>query len=132
MTTSKKSQPHHQFIHGLSLAKSLILSWLAVLLAGAFLHQGIRFFHDHASFVPSFSTSYTSSSDPTWSHLESHGDVELLRRVIDLEEDEYSKFATLSSAKGLYAHRAVATVDIPIETLLHVFRDTPNNVSWLL
>ena len=121
MADSGIKKPQHHFIHDFTLVKSLIISWLAVLLAGALLHQGIRFFNEQSF---SYSTSSDSSSDTSWKHLESHGDLELLRRPIVVEEGFPFK-----PAVGLYAYRAVGTVDIPIESLLHVFRDTPNNVS---
>mmetsp|Transcript_22697 Transcript_22697/g.47435 ORF Transcript_22697/g.47435 Transcript_22697/m.47435 type:complete len:320 (-) Transcript_22697:436-1395(-) len=133
--TPEKESHHHYFLHDISLLKSLTVTWLAILLSGTLLHQGLRYFHDHdhIQIRPRFSTSSTSHSDPSWKHLESHGDVELLRRLIDLEDEnaEYASMVrTFDTVKGLYAHRAVATVDIPIESLVHVFRDTPGSVEW--
>ena len=93
----------------------LIGIWLGIVIAGFMLDRGIQFIRDHSLF-PSFSSSFAPiSSDETWTHLESHGDVELMYRTI---------FPTL----GLHAHRAVVVSDLPIESLLHVFRDTPNHV----
>jgi hypothetical protein len=110
---------HKHITHDLPLFRSLVLSWIVVLVTGFALH----FFKEH-SFIPSFSSSYPpGKSNSSWKHLERHGDVELLRRPIVLKKD-----SPFSVTPGLYAHRALATVDIPIETLLHVFRDTPHNV----
>ncbi|KAL7534391.1 hypothetical protein ACHAXR_005840 [Thalassiosira sp. AJA248-18] len=94
--------------------------WLTIVLIGFILNSGIEFFQGQAPF-PSFSLSFapsSDSSDDTWKHLESLGDVELLYR-------------TIIPTAGLHAHRAVAVADIPIEALLHVFRDTPNYVKWV-
>lgn len=122
---TKKSHDHHRhhhalFIHDVDLLHKLILLWLGVIIAGLALNTGFEFFQAHNLF-PSFSSSFAptrlGSSDDTWTHLESHGDVELL-------------YHTIVPTSGLHAHRAVVVADIPIEALLHVFRDTPNNVNW--
>lgn len=120
--TDKILRHHHHhhapFIHDLGLMNFLIYLWLGIVLAGFMLNSGFQFLHEHSLF-PSFSSSFApSSSDGTWTHLESHGDVEL-------------QYRTIIPTSGLHAHRAVAVADLPIEALLHVFRDTPNNVSFL-
>jgi hypothetical protein len=124
--TTKHHQHKHHFIHDLSLLKTLIMAWLGVLLAAMAVQKGLHVFPEYASLLPTFSSSSSydaSDSDSSWTYLESHGDVALLRRPI----------VSSSTATELYAHRAVAAnVDLPIEALLHVFRDTPNNVSLLL
>ena len=110
---------HAPFIHDLDLMNLLMMLWLGVAILGFVLHGCVEFFHVHTLF-PSFSSSFAPSSDSSdhvWQHLESHGDVELLYR-------------TIIPTQGLHAHRAVVVADIPIEILLHVFRDTPNTVSF--
>jgi len=118
MTDSKKLQHRHHhhapFIHDLDLMNLLMLIWFGVIMLGFLLNSFVEHF---PSFSRSFAPANVDSSDNTWTHLESHGDVELLYR-------------TILPTRGLHAHRAVAVADIPIETLLHVFRDTPNNVSF--
>ena len=129
---TKKSKYHHHVAHDQGLLKTLILCWLAILLGGLALRKGLELIPGHiASLFPTFSSSHLVSSklsDPSWKHLEYHGDVELFRRPISLVLDDYSPFFS-TKATGLYAHRAVTAVDLPIEALLYVFRDTPNNVS---
>src|SRR5210317_1991563 len=119
--TKVKQRLSHPIAFHKHLAQSLALTWLGVL----FTFFALNFIKEH-SFFPSFSSSYApGNSDSSWVHLETHGDVELLRRPILLDKDP-----PFTATPGLYAHRAVATVDIPIEALLHVFRDTPNNKAW--
>lgn len=131
MTDKTKSKNQHHFAHDQGLLRILILCWLASILAGLALHKILEFFPDHniSSLLPTFSFSSTSGegSDASWKHVEFHGDVELLRRPIALVLEEYSPFFS-TKATGLYAYRAVSTVDLPMEALLHVFRDTPKNV----
>eukprot|EP01083_Nonionella_stella_P000703 1998_1 len=129
MAKDKLHHPHHHhhhapFIHDLDLMNWLTFLWIGVVIAGLLLNSGFEFFQTH-NFFPSFSSSFApkdkeldGSSDGTWTHLESHGDVELLYR-------------TIIPTSGLHAHRAVVVTDIPIEALLHVFRDTPTNVQWV-
>ncbi len=119
MTTKLRHHHHHHapFIHDLGLMNLLICIWLGIVIAGLMLNSGIQFFHDHSLF-PSFSSSFAPISSDEWMHLESHGDVELLYR-------------TIVPTAGLHAHRAVVVADLPIESLLHVFRDTPNHVRIL-
>lgn len=96
----------------------LIGIWLGIVMAGLMLDWGIQFVRDHSLF-PSFSSSFAPiTSDDGWIHLESHGDVELMYR-------------TIVPTQGLHAHRAVVVADLPIESLLHVYRDTPNHVRIL-
>ncbi len=123
MSSTKLQQHHHHhphhrhapFIHDLGLMNWLIGIWLGIVIAGFMLDKGIHFVRDHSLF-PSFSSSFAPiTSDDTWIHLESHGDVELMYR-------------TIVPTLGLHAHRAVVVADLPIESLLHVFRDTPNDV----
>lgn len=131
MTAKTTSKNQHHFAHDQGLLRILILCWLASILAGLALHKILEFFPDHkiSSLLPTFSFSSTSGegSDASWKHVEFHGDVELLRRPIALVLEEYSPFFS-TKATGLYAYRAVSTVDLPMEALLHVFRDTPKNV----
>ena len=119
-TKQQHHHPHHRhapFIHDLGLMNMLIGIWLGIVIAGFMLDRGFQFVRDH-SLLPSFSSSFAPiSSDKAWTHLESHGDIELMYRTI---------FPTL----GLHAHRAVVISDLPIESLLHVFRDTPNHIKW--
>jgi hypothetical protein len=130
--TKKESKIHQHFAHDEGLLRTLTLSWLAVLIVGLALKRGLELFPNHIdSLLPSFSFSRiisASYSDPSWQHVEFHGDVELFRRPIALVLEEYAPFFS-TKANGLYAYRAVTAVDLPIEALLHVFRDTPNNVS---
>jgi hypothetical protein len=123
MSSSKAQHhhPHHRhapFIHDLGLMNWLIGIWLGIVMAGLMLDWGIQFVRDHSLF-PSFSSSFAPiTSDDGWIHLESHGDVELMYR-------------TIVPTQGLHAHRAVVVADLPIESLLHVYRDTPNHVRIL-
>lgn len=132
---SKKSKYHQHFAHDQGLIHTLILTWLTVLLVGSALHKGQELLPDHiTSLFPSFSVSHLTASkdsDPSWKHVEFHGDIELFRRPIALVLEEYSPYFS-TRATGLYAYRAVTSVDLPIEALLHVFRDAPNNVSKLV
>jgi hypothetical protein len=132
MTATKKSKIHQHFSHDKGLLRTLTLSWLAVLVVGLALKKGLELFPNHInSLLPSFSFSRlisSNESDPSWQHVEFHGDVELFRRPMALVLEEYAPFFS-TKATGLYAYRAVTEVDLPIEALLHVFRDTPNNVS---
>lgn len=122
-TKVQHHHPHHRhapFIHDLGLMNWLIGIWLGIVIAGFILDRGVQFFRDHSLF-PSFSTSFApiSSEDDAWIHLESHGDLDLMYRPI-------------VPSMGLHAHRAVVVADLPIESLLHVFRNTPNHVRNLL
>ena len=127
-TEKKKILAHHHhhhapFIYDLSLMKKLMNVWLAILFLGFVLDTSYQYFHNTKliTFLPTFSTSFaprTKADAEGWMHLESHGDIELSCR-------------TIVPTNGLHAHRAVTVVDFPIEALLHVFRDTPNNVSSL-
>ena len=86
---------------------------------GLVLDRGYLYFHDHSLFslVPTFSSSFAPLTQvDDWTHLEAHGDVDL-------------SYKTIIPTSGLHAHRAEVVADLPIEALLHVFRDTPNNVS---
>lgn len=120
MTTKKLHHHHHHhapFIHDLGLMNLLIYLWLGIVLAGFLLNSGLVYFYDH-SFLPSFSSSFAPfGKSDTWTHLESHGDVEL-------------QYKTIVPTSGLHAHRAVVVADLPTEAVLHVFRDTPNSVSF--
>ena len=130
---TKKSKYHKHLAHDQGLLQILIRSWLAILFVGLTLHKGFEFLPEHiSSLFPAFSFSHLSSKDgdPSWKHAEFHGDVELFRRPIALVLEEYAPYFT-SKATGLYAYRAVTAVDVPIEALLHVFRDTPNSVGVL-
>ena len=131
---SKKSKQQTHFAHDKGLLQTLTICWLAILLAALALQKGFEFFplpDSITSLFPIFSFSSISESDPSWKHVEFHGDVELLRRPMALVLEEYAPFFT-PKATELYAYRAVSTVDMPIEALLHVFRDTPNNVSQVV
>ncbi|KAL3784852.1 hypothetical protein ACHAWO_007778 [Cyclotella atomus] len=134
MTATKKSKIHQHFSHDKGLLRTLTLSWLAVLVVGLALKKGLELFPNHInSLLPSFSFSRlisSNESDPSWQHVEFHGDVELFRRPMALVLEEYAPFFS-TKATGLYAYRAVTAVDLPIEALLHVFRDTPNNGVWM-
>lgn len=124
-TEKKKILDHHHhhhapFIYDLSLMKKLMNVWLAILFLGFVLDTSYQYFHNTKllTFLPTFSTSFAprTKDEEGWTHLESHGDIEL-------------SYRTIVPTNGLHAHRAVTVVDLPIEALLHVFRDTPNNVS---
>ena len=124
-TEKKKILAHHHhhhapFIYDLSLMKKLMNVWLAILFLGFLLDTSYQYFHNTKllTFLPTFSTSFAprTKDEEGWTHLESHGDIEL-------------SYRTIVPTNGLHAHRAVTVVDLPIEALLHVFRDTPNNVS---
>jgi hypothetical protein len=132
---SKKSKYHQHIAHDQGLLQTLVVCWLVVLIAGLALHKSLELFPDYiAAIIPSFSFSHLitrKDSDPSWKHVEFHGDVELFRRPIALVLEEYARFFS-PKATGLYAYRAVTAVDLPIEALLHVFRDTPTNVSIVL
>lgn len=106
---------HAPFIHDLDVMNLLMAIWLGVAMIGFVLNSCVEHF---PSFSLSFAPKRPGSSNCTWRHLESHGDVELLYR-------------TIIPTRGLHAHRAVAVADIPIETMLHVFRDTPNHINWI-
>ena len=121
MATKKRQHHRHHhhaaFIPDLDLMNSLMLLWLAIVMTALFLNSANKFFHGHELF-PSFSFSFAPTSDTSdaqWKHLEAHGDAELMYKTI--------------IPTRLHAHRAVTTADLPIEALLHVFRDTPNSVS---
>ena len=124
-TEKKKILDHHHhhrapFIYDLSLMKKLMNVWLAILFLGFLFDTSYQYFHNTKllTFLPTFSTSFAprTKDEEGWTHLESHGDIEL-------------SYRTIVPTNGLHAHRAVTVVDLPIEALLHVFRDTPNNVS---
>ena len=110
---------HAPVIHDLGLLHFLIYLWFGIVLLGFVLDSGYQYFHDHSLFslVPKFSSSFAPLTQvDDWTHLEAHGDVDL-------------SYKTIIPTSGLHAHRAEVVADLPIEALLHVFRDTPNNVS---
>ena len=123
-TDTKKTLRHHHHhhapvIHDLGLLHFLIYLWFGIVLIGLVLDRGYLYFHDHSLFslVPTFSSSFAPLTQvDDWTHLEAHGDVDL-------------SYKTIIPTSGLHAHRAEVVADLPIEALLHVFRDTPNNVS---
>ena len=125
-TDTKKILRHHHHhhapvIHDLGLLHFLIYLWFGIVLIGLVLDRGYLYFHDHSLFslVPTFSSSFAPLTQvDDWTHLEAHGDVDL-------------SYKTIIPTSGLHAHRAEVVADLPIEALLHVFRDTPNNVSAL-
>ena len=131
---TKKTRYHKHLAHDQGLLQTLIRSWLAILFISLILHKGFELLPDRiSSFFPTFSFSHLTSrkdNDPSWKHAEFHGDVELFRRPIALVLEEYANHFS-ARATGLYAYRAVTALDIPIEALLHVFRDTPNSVGVL-
>ena len=148
MTTTKTSHEHHHrhqhapIIKDIGLMNKLTNVWLSVIVLAfgvseikyyshqydilshlisvptnySVLDAGSQYFNGE-TLLPRFSFSFapTDMDGTTWKHLESHGDVELLYR-------------TIVPTPALHAHRAVVEADIPIEALLHVFRDTPNMV----
>ena len=123
-TNNENILRHHHHHHApmicdLKLIHLLTYIWLGAILAVLSINSGIHFMRDHDLF-PSFSSSFAPSLGADhagdWTHLERHGDVELLYR-------------TIIPTSGLHAHKAVVVADLPIEALIHVFRDTPNNVS---
>ncbi len=122
MTPTKLQHHHHHhapFIHDPGLMHLLTYIWLGIVIAGLILNSGIEFINEN-SYWPTFSSSFAPqhlTDDGEWKHLESHGDVELMYR-------------TIVPTSGLHAHRAVVVADLPIEALLHVFRDTPNSVRF--
>ena len=146
MATTKTSHEHHhhhhQVIKDIGLMNKLTNVWLSVIVLAfgvseikyyshqydilshlisvpnySVLDAGSQYFNGE-TLLPRFSFSFapTDMDGTTWKHLESHGDVELLYR-------------TIVPTPALHAHRAVVEADIPIEALLHVFRDTPHMVS---
>ncbi|KAL7533393.1 hypothetical protein ACHAWF_004480 [Thalassiosira exigua] len=123
MVPKKLTHRHHHhapFISDLDLMNSLMWLWLMVVAAGFILKSSFFHLSEHG-LIPSFSLSFAPGpdcSDENWTHLESHGDVGLC-------------YHTIIPTLGLHAHRAVAVVDIPIEALLHVFRETPNHKLWV-
>ena len=125
-TDTKKILRHHHHhhapvIHDLGLLHFLIYLWFGIVFLGLVLDRGYLYFHDHSllSLVPKFSSSFAPLTQvDDWTHLEAHGDVDL-------------SYKTIIPTSGLHAHRAEVVADLPIEALLHVFRDTPNNVSVL-
>ena len=125
-TDTKKILRHHHHhhapvIHDLGLLHFLIYLWFGIVFLGLVLDRGYLYFHNHSLFslVPKFSSSFAPLTQvDDWTHLEAHGDVDL-------------SYKTIIPTSGLHAHRAEVVADLPIEALLHVFRDTPNNVSAL-
>lgn len=100
----------------MTVLKSFVSIWLAVLILGIGLQYSINYFRDGSNDDAGSSSAATDAEHAAWKHFEWHGDVELLRRPIP--------------GSKLLAHRAVATVDMPIEVIWDVFRDTPNNRDW--
>ena len=114
----KNSKKHHRrrhyhapFIDNLDLMNSVMLAWLVVAIIGFVLNGCLQMIQQEYGFAP-------SRDKEGWQKLKSHGDIELMCR-------------TIIPTQKLHAFRAVATTDVPIETMLHVFRDTPNAHLWV-
>jgi len=105
--TTRKEQATKHIAHDYPLAKSLLASFFVVLVAGLALSWFFNFFVEH----------HLPLVTDDWKHVEWHGDVEVSRKPI--------------SGTQLYAYRAATVVDLPLKSVMMVFRDTPRHVDWV-
>lgn len=103
----------HHIVHDKALARSLLASFLILIVSGLAMNQLITLFVEHH--LPLEHATEDSAS--SWKHLEWKDGIETLRRPIP--------------GTQLYAHRAVTTVDVPLSVVMKTIRDTPHQSSWI-
>ena len=109
MTDTKK----HHVVHDKPLLKSLLSSFVLVVIVGLAINQLVNLFVEHH--LPLEHSTVENAS--TWKHLEWKDGIQTLRRPI--------------AGTQLYAHRAVTTVDVPLGKVMKVIRDSPHQSDWI-
>ena len=110
-TDTNKKYPTGYFAHNYPLVKFLLASFLAVLFTGLAICKGLTIFNENHWPLES-----SSKISDDWKHYEWHGNIETFRRPI--------------AGTQLFAYRAATFVDLPLKSVMKVFRDTPNHINW--
>mmetsp|Transcript_34779 Transcript_34779/g.76112 ORF Transcript_34779/g.76112 Transcript_34779/m.76112 type:complete len:278 (-) Transcript_34779:6-839(-) len=103
----------HHIVHDKPLIKSLLSSFIVLIISGLAISQLVALFVEHH--LPLEHSTEENAS--TWKHMEWKDGIETLRRPI--------------AGTQLYAHKAVTTVDVPLGVVMKVIRDTPHQSEWV-